>query len=426
MISKLKNNSLIKVLSLNSVSVGVSFVLGLLSSKIISVFLGPSGMALMGSFRNFTTMIKSIATLGMNTSVVKLIVENKEDKEEISVIYSTFFGVFLGLAIVLGISVTLFSSWVSQLIFFNNSYATPIQFFGLMLPLFVINVFWTSVYNSFEKFKHIISIQIISNLIIFATTAYLVWQNNIQGGLLSVVIGEVIMFFVTYLFIRKTFSDFKFDYRQIQLNKYLSVMQRFSIMALLSAVLVPLTLILIRDKIVSVHSIQEAGIWDGVNRLSSFYMLIFNTGISMYYMPKLASLKTDSEFKLELKSYFKTLVPLFLVMILALFFFKSYIVQLAFTEEFNKINSILVWQLLGDFFRIMTLAFGFQILVKSMLKRYFIIEIVYNACFLILAYLWIPIRSSEGVVQAYFVANILSFLIILLMFRKSLKTNYSI
>ena len=59
------------------------------------------------------------------------------------------------------------------------------------------------------------------------------------------------------------------------------------------------------DNIVSVHSIQEAGIWDGVNRLSSFYMLIFNTGLSMYYMPKLASLKTDSEFKMELKSYFK-------------------------------------------------------------------------------------------------------------------------
>ena len=150
-------------------------------------------------------------------------------------------------------------------------------------------------------------------------------------------------------------------------------------------------------------------------------MLIFNTGISMYYMPKLASLKTDSEFKLELKSYFKTLVPLFLVMILAMFFLKSYIVKLAFTEEFNKINSILVWQLLGDFFRIMTLAFGFQILVKSMLKRYFIIEIVFNSCFLILAYLWIPIRSSEGVVQAYLVTNILSFLIILFMFRKIVK-----
>jgi O-antigen/teichoic acid export membrane protein len=420
-ISKLKNNPLIKVLSLNSVSVGVSFVLGLLSSKIISVFLGPSGMALMGSFRNFTAMIKSIATLGMNTSVVKLIVENKEDKEEVSIIYSTFFGVFLGLAIVLGVSVALCSIWISNWIFFTNSYTTPIQFFGLMLPLIVINVFWTSVYNSFEKFKHIISIQIISNLIIFASTAYLIWQNNIQGGLLSVAVGEVIMFFVTYLFIRKTFKNFNFDYHQIELKKYLSDMQRFSIMALLSAVLVPLTLILIRDKIVSVYSIQEAGIWDGVNRLSSFYMLIFNTGLSMYYMPKLASLKTDSEFKMELKSYFKTLVPLFIGMILVILMLKSYIIQLAFTEEFNKINSILIWQLLGDFFRIMTLAFGFQILVKSMLKKYFIIEFVFNFSFLILAYLWIPSHSSEGVVQAYLAANVVSFLIILFMFRKLVK-----
>ena len=394
----------------------------MLSSKIVSVFLGPSGMALMGSFRNFTTMIKSVATLGINTSVVKLIVENKDDREEVSIIYSTFFGVFLGLAIGIGISVALFAGSISNLIFYSNQYAIPIQFFGLMLPLIVINVFWTSVYNALEKFKHIISIQIISNLILFFLTAYLVWHNNIQGGLLSVGIAEVLMFFVTYLFIRKSFTHFKFDYHQINYKKYLNVMQRYSIMALLSAVLVPLTLILIRDRIVSVHSIQEAGIWDGVNRLSGYYMLIFNTGISMYYMPKLASLKTDSEFKLELKSYFNTLVPLFIVMILAIFLLKSFIVKLAFTEEFNKINSILIWQLLGDFFRIMTLAFGFQILVKSMVKRYFIIEIVFNSCFLILAYLWIPIRSSEGVVQAYLVTNILSFLIILFMFRKLVKS----
>lgn len=82
-------------------------------------------------------------------------------------------------------------------------------------------------------------------------------------------------------------------------------------MALLSAVIAPLTLILIRNTIVQNYSINEAGVWDAVNRLSSFYMLFFNTGLSLYYMPKLASLNTDDEFKTELKSYFKTLVPLF-------------------------------------------------------------------------------------------------------------------
>jgi PST family polysaccharide transporter len=90
----IKQNTLLKVLSLNSISVAVSFVLGIFSSKIISVFLGTSGMALTGSFRNFALMIKSVATLGINNSIVKLFVENKEDKKELSVIYSTFFGFF--------------------------------------------------------------------------------------------------------------------------------------------------------------------------------------------------------------------------------------------------------------------------------------------------------------------------------------------
>jgi PST family polysaccharide transporter len=69
----------------------------------------------------------------------------------------------------------------------------------------------------------------------------------------------------------------------------------------------------------------------------------------------------------------------------------------------------------------MTLAFGFQILVKSMLKKYFIIEIVFNVCFFILSYVLIPQRFSEGVVQAYFTANLVTFLIIIFMFRKTLK-----
>jgi PST family polysaccharide transporter len=70
----IKQNTLLKVLSLNSISVAVSFVLGIFSSKIISVFLGTSGMALTGSFRNFALMIKSVATLGINNSIVKLFI----------------------------------------------------------------------------------------------------------------------------------------------------------------------------------------------------------------------------------------------------------------------------------------------------------------------------------------------------------------
>ena len=405
-------------MSLNSISVAVSFVLGIVSTKIISHFLGASGMALMGSFRNFSTMLKSIATLGISNSVVKLVVENKEDKRELSVIYSTFFWLFLIVSVVLGIGTLLFSKTISQLLFFTEDYFVAIQFFGLLLPLMVLNTFWLAIYNGLEQFKRIIYIQIVSNVLVFGFTALLIWKQHIFGGLLSVAIGEFLMVLVTFLYVRKDSSFFLFDLHKIISKKYITIIKNFSIMALLSAVIAPLTLIFIRNNIVETHSIQDAGIWDAINRLSGFYMLFFSSGLSMYYMPKLASLQTDAEFKVELKSYFKTLVPLFLLMLIIIFICKILIVKIAFTDEFSIVNELLIWQLLGDFFKVMTLAFGFQIVVKTMMKRYFIGEIVFNLSYFLLSFYLMKYNSVLGVLQAYFFANVICFVSVVLMFRK--------
>ena len=382
------------------------------------MFLGTSGMALMGSFRNFALMLKSVATLGISNSIVKLFVENKEDKRELSVIYSTFFWIFLFISTALALFVLLFASPISTFLFYTNSYTTPIRFFGLLLPLMVINSFWLAIYNGLEKFKRIMLIQIISNVLVFGLTALLIWKKNIFGGLLSVAIGEVLMVLVTFIFVSRQADYFKFDLQKLISKKYFNTIKKFSVMALLTAIIAPLTLLFIRNMIVEKYAIQEAGIWDAVNRLSSFYMIFFSSGLSLYYMPKLASIHTESEFKTELKSYFKVFVPLFLVMLIVIYIGKGIILKLAFTPEFSKVESVLIWQLLGDFFRIMTLAFGFQILVKTMMKRYFLVEIVFNSMYFLLSFYLIEENATEGVLQAYFYTNVFCFLLVLFLFRK--------
>jgi O-antigen/teichoic acid export membrane protein len=374
--------------------VGVSFVLGIISSKIISVFLGSSGMALMGSFRNFTMMLKSMATLGINNSIVTLFVENKEDPKELSLIYSTFFWLFLAISGLLGITVLFSASAISSFLFYSTQYATPI------------------------RYKTLVYLQVVSNVLVFAITAYCIWKHQIPGGLFSVALSEVLMVAVTFSFVWKDKGAFQFDLKKIISQKYVQVIQKFSIMALLSAVVVPLTLLLIRNGIVQHYSLQQAGIWDGVNRLSSFYMMFFSSGLSLYYMPKLAAIHTETEFKNELKSYFTVFVPLFLLVLIGVFVLKSYLIKIAFTEEFASINSLLIWQLAGDFFRIMTLAFGFQVVVKTMMKRYFFIEILFNLTYGALSYFWIENQAVTGVVKAYFYANVVCFFFVLFLFRK--------
>src|SRR3970282_1675660 len=148
------------------------------------------------------------------------------------------------------------------------------------------------------------------------------------------------------------------------------------------------------------------------------YMVFFNSGLSLYYIPKLASLKTDFEFKNELKSYFKIIVPIFLLMLVIIFLSKQIIIDLAFTAAFSNINQLLIWQLLGDFFKIMTLAFGYQIAVKTMMKEYFIGEIFFNLSYFLLSVYLMKSNSIEGVLEAYFYTNVVLFFLILFFFRK--------
>lgn len=359
-----------------------------------------------------------MATLGVNNSIVTLFVENKEDPKELSLIYSTFFWLFLAISVVLGITVLFCAPFIASFLFYSTQYASPIRFFGLFLPLMVINTFWLAIYNGLERYKTLVYLQVVSNVLVFAITAYCIWKHQIIGGLFSVALSEVLMVAVTFSFVWKDKGVFQFDLKKVISQKYVQVIQKFSIMALLSAVLVPLTLLLIRNAIVQHYSLQQAGIWDGVNRLSSFYMMFFSSGLSLYYMPKLAAIHTETEFKKELKSYFTVFVPLFLLIIIGVFILKSYLIKIAFTEEFTTINSLLIWQLAGDFFRIMTLAFGFQVLVKTMMKRYFFIEILFNLTYGALSYFWIENLAVTGVVKAYFYANVVCFFFVLFLFRK--------
>lgn len=418
MLKFIKQNALLKVVSLNSISVVVSFVLGIISTKIVSIYLGTSGMASLGSFRNFAGMIKSVTTLGINNSFIKVFVENKEDKKELGIIYSTFFWFFLLVSTVMGLLIILFANSISEFLFFTNSFTNPIRFFGLLLPLIVINVFWMAIYNALEEYKKIVILQIISNVLIFVFTAFLIVNHAVNGGLLAVALGELIMVLVTFGFVIKDKSYFQFNLQKIFKKKYLDVIKKFSSMALLSAVIAPATLMLIRNFIIETHSIQEAGIWDATNKFSSFYMLIFSSGLSLYYMPKLASLTTDEAFKTELKFYFKVFVPLCLLLLVAVFFLKGIILNIAFTSAFLRVNDVLIWQLLGDFLRILTLAFGYQIVVKASIKKYFVLEIAFNVTYLSLSFYLVPLFSFKGALQSYFFANLIVLALILFMFRK--------
>ena len=81
-------------------------------------------------------------------------------------------------------------------------------------------------------------------------------------------------------------------------------------MALVSAIVVPVSQLIIRSYIKNHESITSAGLWEGINRISIMYLLVITTSLSVYYLPRLAELRNKNELRKEIFSVYKLIIPL--------------------------------------------------------------------------------------------------------------------
>ena len=71
------------------------------------------------------------------------------------------------------------------------------------------------------------------------------------------------------------------------MKKYLS----YSLMALVSAATLPVSQLIVRGFIIKNFSMDAAGYWEGMNRISALYLMFITTSFSVYYLPRLSEIK---------------------------------------------------------------------------------------------------------------------------------------
>ena len=71
LLEKHKNLFLVKLFSFNSAGVALRSVLGLISQKLIAIYLGPDGVALVGNLKNALALFSLGSTAGIDQGVLK-------------------------------------------------------------------------------------------------------------------------------------------------------------------------------------------------------------------------------------------------------------------------------------------------------------------------------------------------------------------
>lgn len=420
-IKKITQTQLFKISSLNSFSVIVKIGIGLITSKLLAVFVGPSGMALVGNFRNFTSSLESISTLGFQTGIVKYVAESKDDKSQLQKIISTVFISLLIVALVLSCVLYFFASlWNLKIFGINYEYQLVFKVAALAMPWYAISIFLISVINGLGQFKNVIWITILGNIVGLFVSLVLVINYKILGALLAIVITPALLFFVNVYFINKEILFFDSIRMRFFDSKIIKNLSSYSLMVLVSAVLGPLVFIAIRNNIIKEIGIEEAGFWETITRISSYYMMFSSTILTVYFFPKLAVAKDSLETKKVFWTYYKSILPLFIIGLACVYFLRYFIIELLFTKAFMPVTGLFFWQLLGDVLKVISLILGFQFLAKKLTLAFILSEIFSLTVLYFASNFLISVYGIQGIVMAQAFDNFIYLLVLVVYFRKSL------
>lgn len=417
----INKNVLFNVANLNSTSQAIKILAGIFTSKAIAIFIGAEGLALVGNLNNFLKAMQSVSTLGFYKGLVKYVGQFKEQDELLSKLLSTAY--FAGFFVSIGLSMLLYfnASDINAFLFADTyQYAYVIRLLALALPFYTLNMFCFSIMNGFSKYKILLVISIIGQIVGLLVTLLLIWQDNIDGALIAIAITPALLFLITLVGIlfRKNLISF------IKISEVsqaiLSKLGPYSLMALATTVAVPIVMIFIRNYIITEIGIKQAGYWEAVNRISDYYLMFVNSLIVLYLVPKLSTLHTKKEFRTEIISFYKSLVPYFGGLLLFLYLTRTYVVRLVFSREFQPAEDLFLWQLAGDFVRVLAMVIAYQFLAKRMFGHFIILEVFLFITLYFSSIYLIDVFGLEGVVIGHFLTHLMHFGIVLLLFGSSL------
>jgi PST family polysaccharide transporter len=394
---------IVRVFSLTSVSTLVKMLAGFVSVKVVAVIIGPTGIALLGQLSNFSAIIMGIATGGITTGVTKYIAQHKDDANLIrgyigtAVKLTLFFSILSGVFLVLGAKV------LSSKILLDVKYSFVFIVFGITLIFYACNTLLFAIINGYKQFNLYVKISIISSIIGLCLSLFLVIRFGINGALINAVTSQSIVFIIAF-FIAKHSNINCFSRNNIlgKFDKRKAVQYfRFAMMAFVTTFTVPISQLIIRKFIIDRFSIQTAGWWDGMNRLSAMYLMIITSSFGVYYLPKLSEVLDTDIIRKEIKTAYKVIIPCLLVGLPAVYFSRFIIIRVLFSPEFYGMSDLFLWQVIGDFLKISSWLIAFLMVAKAKTKMFISTEIGFALSYITMAFLFGDMIGPQGIVLGY-------------------------
>jgi PST family polysaccharide transporter len=426
MLSKLKNlfrQKLIKVSLLNSIAVVTKMAVLFGINKVLATFVGPSGYALLGQFQNIVQIISTFGGGAINTGVTKYTAQYEGNSEHQHRLWSTALWISLVGSILTMLLLITFRVKASIWLLHDEQYSSVFIWLAIGFIFLVFNTLLLAIMNGKSDIKLYVLANITGSIISFLVTLYLVSEMRLWGALVALSIYQSVTFFSTLLILQKAVWFKLKNFLHWPEYGAAKKLFQFTLMAATTVLCAPIANIVVRDSIVSSLGKFPAGYWEGMNRLSAGYLMLFTSVLSVYYLPKFSALIKDDDIKNEIKNGYKVVLPFVVICSMTVYLLRDFIIGLLFTHDFLPMRELFAWFMIGDVLKIGSWLLSFLMLGKAMTKTFIAMELIFTATYIAFNLIFIELFGLNGTAIAYAINYLLYWLTMHIIIKKTIFQN---
>ena len=419
---------IIKSSGITGLAQGIDIFSRLLRTKLVALWLGASGIGVMGILQSTIELISSFSGLGLGSSAIRSVavsVANGNEQKVGEVITTLRWlvwvtGVF-GMAFCF-----LFAGSLSHWAFGNDDYVIHFQALSATILLSQISVGQRAIIQGYRRLKWLAQIQVGVGLVSVLLAIPITYWLRENAIIPLIAITYVVTLGFTFFYARKIPLS-KGTLTLDEGKKHSIEMISLGFSTMLSGLFVTAGLYGVRLLVSNQLGIVSAGIYQAGWAFSMLYLQMLFQAMSKDYFPHLSGLVKDHKAMVALcnqQLHIAILVgfPLIIFMIC----FADLLIPLLYSSEFLPAIPLFQWLAFGTLLKLFVWPLAFVLLAKKQSVTYLITEACAGLGGLVFACFLLGDYGLKGVGIAYFLNYVVYNIIIYFIVNRSIQFQFDL
>lgn len=403
---------LFKVTAMTGLLTLLKMAMGFVIAKVVAIYTGPTGMAMLGQVQSIVGSLNGIINAPAGSGVVRFTAEYKNQGFEACAPWwrAALQWVLIISAIAIPSGIIL-AEPVAAWLFQDKALAWVVIATISVLPLTAIGTLCNSVINGQQLYRRYVGLGMLSALTSSGVMLGMIAWQNIEGALLAAAMQAALIGVVMLITnLRQPWFKLRYWWGAVE-PKARKDICGYMLMAITSALTVPVSLILVRNILIAQVGWDATGQWQAVYKISEVYLGVITMALGTYYLPRLASLSSVDDIVSEIHKTARVIIPIVAIMALGVYILRDVAISLLFTDAFRSARDLFAIQLTGDVIKIASWLFAYPMLSRGATKWFMGTEIIFALSLVILTYFFVSKMGLKGAAVAYLVNYSLYFII---------------